>query len=310
MRMEATESERGKRADAWLAAVATVSRSRAVTWLGTGVFTVNGAKVPPDRKIKPGDVLAGEPPAPEAPGITPSYGRIPVVFQDKHLLVVNKPAGLAVHPGAGRPEATLVSALIGMKIPLAPAGGVQRPGIVHRLDKDTTGLVVVAKSDAAYWKLSKMAAAHDLEREYLAIVVGRPNPPHGTIDAALDRDTKHREKFTVVSHGGREAVTHYAVERALKGASYVRLKLETGRTHQIRVHCAAMGWPILGDVLYGGWRSRTPLLERQALHAAKLSFIHPMTGRPVVAESKLPKDMAAALKALAQPAAKPTGRKR
>lgn len=298
MRAEAAESERGKRADAWLAAACAVSRSRAVAWLKAGAFTVNGQRITPDRKIKPGDVLSGEAPAPEAPGITPSFGRIPIVYQDAHLLIVDKPAGLAVHPGAGRPEATLVSALLGMKVPLAPAGGVQRPGVVHRLDKDTSGLVAVAKTDAAYWKLSRMVAGHELEREYLAIVVGVPKPSHGTIDAALDRDTRHREKFTVVSHGGREAVTHYATERLLKGCSLLRLKLETGRTHQIRVHLSAMGWPILGDGLYGGLKSRTPLLDRQALHAAKLGFAHPMTGKPVAAVSKPPKDFAAAVKAL------------
>ena len=298
MRAEATEEQRGKRVDAWLAAACAVSRSRAVAWLASGAFTVNGVKAAPDRKIKPGDVLAGVAPEPEAPGITPSFGKIPIVYQDKHLLIVDKPPGLAVHPGAGRPEATLVSALLGMKVPLAPAGGVQRPGVVHRLDKDTSGLVAVAKTDAAYWKLAKMVARHELEREYLAIVVGVPRPPHGTIDAALDRDTRHREKFTVVSHGGRQAVTHYALERPLRGASLLRLKLETGRTHQIRVHCAAMGWPILGDVLYGGVRVKTPLIARQALHAAKLAFAHPITAKPVAAVSKVPRDLAAALKAL------------
>ncbi len=298
MRTEATESDRGKRVDAWLAAVCAVSRSRAVAWLKAGTFTVNGAKIPPDHKIKVGDVLSGEAPEPEAPGITPSHGRIPIAYQDRHLLIADKPAGLAVHPGAGRPEATLVSALLGMKIPLAPAGGVQRPGVVHRLDKDTSGLVAVAKTDEAYWKLAKMVARHDLEREYLAIVVGHPRPPRGTIDAAIDRDTRHREKFTVVSNGGRESVTHYATEKLLTGAALLRLTLETGRTHQIRVHLSAMGWPILGDDLYGGLKSRTPLLGRQALHAARLAFPHPLTGKPVEAASKTPADIAAALKAL------------
>ena len=297
----ATETETGKRTDAWVALACAVSRSRAVALLKAGTLTLNGRTVAPDQTVHLGDLLAGELPAQAVATLAPSPGRVPIVFQDRHLLVVNKPPGLAVHPGAGMPGGTLVNVLLGMKVPLAPAGGVHRPGVVHRLDKDTSGLLVLAKTDAAFWALSKQVMQHAFEREYLAIVAGVPTPRAGTIDAHIGRDSRHREKFTVVSHGGREAVTHYAVDQVLKGASLVRLTLETGRTHQIRVHLAAMGWPVLGDAVYGGVPARTPLLKRQALHAARLGIAHPATGKAMAWTAVFPRDLAAAVKALTPP---------
>lgn len=285
----------GRRVDAWTAEVFRVSRSRAVDLIRAGAVTLNGQPVKPHRAVRPGDVLRGEVPPAGDPAIAAEsgLGPVPVVFADAHLLVVDKPAGLTVHPGAGRRSGTLVNALLGMGVPLAPAAGKLRPGVVHRLDRGTSGLMVLAKTDEAYWKLARMAMRHELEREYLAVVAGRPRPASGTIEGALARDPRNREKFAVVAAGGRRAVTHYRVERELDGASLVRITLDTGRTHQIRVHFAALGWPVFGDRVYGrsGPPSGSPAIGRQALHAARLAFPHPVAGRPVNLSSELPPDI-------------------
>jgi len=224
-----------------------------------------------------------------------------VVHEDAHLIVVDKPAGLVVHPAAGNPDGTLVNALLHhCGGSLSGIGGVMRPGIVHRIDKDTSGLLVAAKTDAAHEGLARQFAAHSIDRRYRAIVAGLPNPPEGTIDAPLARSSANRQKMAIVrEERGKRAVTHYRLVTALKGAALVECRLETGRTHQVRVHMASIGHPLLGDPAYG--RSRPEQREvlvrlgfrRQALHAAHLGFIHPVTSTALSFDSKIPPDMQA-----------------
>ena len=224
-----------------------------------------------------------------------------IVFEDDHLIVVNKPAGMVVHPAAGNRDGTLVNALLHhCRGRLSGINGVERPGIVHRIDKDTSGLLVVARTDAAHEGLARQFADHSIHRRYLAVCAGHPNPPTGTIDARLGRSDRDRKKMAVLakdSTRGKQAVTHYTLVRRLAHAALIECRLETGRTHQVRVHCASIGHPLLGDPVYG----RTPkplrsLLEslafrRQALHAAELGFIHPGTGKTVEFRAELPRDM-------------------
>ncbi len=284
----------GKRVDSWAAGSLGLSRSRACELLEKAALKLNGMKVKPGKRVAAGDVLAGEVPAAAAPALEADERRVPVVFRDRHLAVVDKPAGLTVHPGAGVSSGTLVNRLLGMRLKLAPAGGRLRPGIVHRLDRDTSGLMVVALSDEAYWKLVPLVASHRIEREYLVLVSGTPSPKRGTIKAALSRNLRRRERFEVVSSGGRPAVTHYETVESFSRASLVKVRLETGRTHQIRVHFAACGWPVLGDRTYAPSSARAAL-SRQALHSARLAFHHPVTGRRVEFSSPLPADMAGLL---------------
>jgi 23S rRNA pseudouridine1911/1915/1917 synthase len=221
-----------------------------------------------------------------------------VPFEDDHLLVVDKPAGMVVHPARGHWTGTLAQALAGRA-----AGGedASRPGIVHRLDRDTSGLLVVAKNDAVHRALKAALAARELHREYLAMVDGLPPARTGTVDAPIGRDRRDRLLVSVDTEVPREAVTHFEVVQPLSGAALLRVVLDTGRTHQIRVHMAAIGHPVTGDAAYGG--SRRFGLERQFLHAARLAFTHPVTGEPVDVESPLPDDLGRALAlASAEPA--------
>ena len=225
-----------------------------------------------------------------------------VVFEDEHLLVVNKPAGMVVHPAAGNLDGTLVNALLHhCKGQLSGINGVARPGIVHRIDKDTSGLLVVAKSDAAHEGLAKQFADHSMTRRYLAICAGHPTPPSGTVRGRIGRSDKDRKKMAVLpdtSMRGKHAVTHFETVRRLDHAALLECRLETGRTHQVRVHCASIGHPLLGDPVYG--RTPKPLritlqqlqFSRQALHAAQLGFIHPISGESLDFCAELPADMA------------------
>jgi 23S rRNA pseudouridine1911/1915/1917 synthase len=317
-RVEVTvgEGDAGMRLDAWLAgAVADLSRSRAKALITEGSVAIGGATIEePKRPVKPGErvVVTLPPPVPAEP----EGEQIPldVVYEDDDMIVIDKPAGLVVHPAAGNQTGTLVNALIAHCGPsLSGIGGVMRPGIVHRLDKDTSGLMVVAKSDRAHRGLAAQFADHGrsgpLERGYLALVWGAPARAEGTIDAPLGRSTKNREKIEVKRDGGREAVTHYAVAERYGAAgkppvaSLVECHLETGRTHQIRVHLAAIGHPVVGDRTYGaGFATKTALLPepargiaaafpRQALHAYLLGFEHPVSGEELRFESPLPADI-------------------
>ena len=240
-------------------------------------------------------------PPPEDPQAIPQDIPITVVYEDEHLVVVDKPAGMVVHPAAGNPDGTLVNALLHHCAgQLSGIGGVARPGIVHRIDKDTSGLLVVAKSDAAHEGLARQFADHTLERAYLAVCNGHPQPPAGTISARLGRSDADRKKMAVLpdsSSRGKHAVTHYRTLQLLDHCALVECRLETGRTHQVRVHLASIGHALVGDPVYGRTPAALrPLLKelgfhRQALHAAVLGFIHPVTGERLRFESALPADM-------------------
>ena len=231
-----------------------------------------------------------------------------MVHEDAHLLVIDKPAGLAVHPGAGRPGGTLVNALLLHVRDLSGVGGVLRPGIVHRLDRGTSGLMVVAKDDAAHRALAAQFAARTVEKEYAALVLGVPSPREGRVSAPIGRHPVQRKRMSVRARGGREALTSYKVVETLDGAALLRVRIHTGRTHQIRVHLASIGHPVAGDREYGGTRtppSRRALsrellaaLKRPALHAARLSFTHPSTAERLTFESPLPADLREVLEGL------------
>ena len=228
-----------------------------------------------------------------------------VVHEDVHLIVVNKPAGLVVHPGAGTAGGTLVNALLGHVRDLSGVGGVLRPGIVHRLDKGTSGLLVVAKDDEAHRALVRQFAGRTVEKEYLALVLGLPAQASGQVDAPIGRDPVHRQKMSVRAPRGREARTSWTVEERFDGAALLRVRIHTGRTHQIRVHLASIGHPVAGDPVYGGTRTpssrragaREALLSlaRPALHAARLAFTHPVTGHRLAFSAPLPPDLVAVL---------------
>jgi len=241
--------------------------------------------------VKPGEEVVIDLPDTVDPGDTDAGAGVPfeVVLEDEHLLVVDKPAGVVVHPAPGHPTGTLAQALAGRA-----AGGAEpwRPGIVHRLDRDTSGLMVVAKSDAVHRALQELIRNRELEREYLALVEGRPDARSGTIDAPLGRDRSDRKLVSVRSDSARGARTHFRVEEAYPRTTLLRVRLETGRTHQIRAHMAAIGHPICGDRQYGGTKSGRRLgLARQFLHATELRFIHPMSGADTCCESKPPADL-------------------
>ena len=307
--------ETGERLDRVLAArVADLSRSRHKALILAGRVAIDGATIrdPGHRVNAGGTIMVDVPPADEA-GVGPENIPLKVVFEDDELIVIDKPAGLVVHPAAGNWSGTLVNALIAhCGESLSGVGGVRRPGIVHRLDKDTTGLMVVAKTDRAHHALSRQFADHGrtgpLRRGYLAFVWGAPDRPRGTIDKPIDRHPRARDKMAVRA-GGREAVTHWEVLERYPGldgtpvASLLACRLETGRTHQIRVHLAAIGHPLLGDDVYGagfktkasqlGQEARAALaaLGRQALHAYLLAIEHPSQGNDLEFRSELPDDL-------------------
>jgi 23S rRNA pseudouridine1911/1915/1917 synthase len=253
----------------------------------------------PATKMKGGERLTVTVPEATAPHNEPQDIPLDIVHEDDHLLVVDKQAGLVVHPAAGNLDGTLVNALLHHCAGrLSGIGGVARPGIVHRIDKDTSGLLVIAKTDKAHEGLAAQFAAHSIDRRYQALVTGRPNPLSGTVIAALARSPHNRQKMAVVAEGrGKHAVTHYKAQQLFDGATLVECRLETGRTHQVRVHMASIGNPLVGDPVYGRPRGQLkPVLDRlgfrrQALHAARLGFIHPVTSAALSFESKIPADM-------------------
>lgn len=250
----------------------------------------------PSLRLREGDLVEAEVPQPEPAALRPEAAPLEIVFEDPHLLVVNKPAGLTVHPGAGRPSGTLVHALLHHCPGLPRVGAEHRPGIVHRLDKDTSGLIVVAKSEEALVGLQAQIQSRRARRDYTALVHGRVPRESGTIEAPVGRDPRRRTRMAVVA-SGRRAVTHYRVVERFPGASMLELRLETGRTHQIRVHCAHIGHPVIGDRVYGR-RAKVWGISRQALHASRLSFAHPVLGTEMCLSAPLPADMAEALSAL------------
>ena len=291
----------GWRLDRALAAlIPTLSRERLKALISSGQVA-NGPALArdPAAKAKAGASYSVEIPAPTPAHNLPQDIPLDIVFEDDHLLVVDKPAGLVVHPAAGNADGTLVNALLHHCAGrLSGIGGVARPGIVHRIDKDTSGLLVVAKTDRAHEGLAKQFADHSIERRYLAMVSGTPRHLEGKVDAPLARSTANRQKIAVVPEDqGRRAVTHWRVLEPLNQAALIECRLETGRTHQVRVHMAHIGHTLLGDPVYGRMRAiHAPILrdlafKRQALHAALIGFIHPVDRKSVRFESKMPDDL-------------------
>ena len=298
----------GQRLDrALAAALPTLSRERLKALIGSGRVTGPAGLVrDPASKALNGVYQVSVPEAAPAHNEAQDID-LDIVFEDEHLLVVDKPAGMVVHPAAGNADGTLVNALLHHCAGrLSGIGGVARPGIVHRIDKNTSGLLVVAKTDRAHEGLSAQFARHSIERRYKAVVAGLPSPLLGTVNAPLARSTANRKKMAIVEGGrGKRAVTHYRVLEPLRDAALVECRLETGRTHQVRVHMTSIGHPLLGDPTYGGIRkAHRELLkrlnfERQALHAAELGFIHPVTSETLSFKSAVPSDMQELLSALA-----------
>jgi 23S rRNA pseudouridine1911/1915/1917 synthase len=254
---------------------------------------VDGESKPKSHRLAGGEELSFEPPPAEPAELEPEELPLRIAFEDEHLLVVDKPAGIVVHPAPGHASGTLVHGLVGRV-----AGGdvPQRPGIVHRLDRDTSGLLVVARSEEAYRGLRNLVRRRELDRRYKALVRGRPQSWRGRIEAPIGRDRHEPRRVSLDTDTPREAVTHFEVERLLDRHALLDVRLETGRTHQIRVHLAAIGLPVVGDPIYG---VPDPELKRQFLHAWRLAFPHPVTGEPVEAESPLPADLQSALERFA-----------
>lgn len=283
------------------AAVPTLSRERLKALIGSGaVIGPLGAPVrDPAIKAVPGGLYEVSVPEPRQAHNEAQDIALEIVHEDDHLLVVDKPAGMVVHPAAGNFDGTLVNALLHHCAGrLSGIGGVARPGIVHRIDKDTSGLLVVAKTDVAHEGLAAQFARHSIDRRYLAIVAGVPMPTAASIDAPLARSAADRKKMAIVEEGrGKRAVTHYRIVQVLKGAALVECRLETGRTHQVRVHMASIGHPLLGDPVYGRNRPehrellRRLNFHRQALHAAQLGFIHPVSKENLSFQSPVPSDI-------------------
>jgi len=310
----------GLRLDRALAnALPELSRARVQALIGAGAVALDGrTETDAAAKARPGVYAVSiPPPAPAEPA--PEAIPLTVLYEDAELVVIDKPAGMAAHPAPGSERGTLVNALLAhCGASLSGIGGVARPGIVHRLDKDTSGVMVAAKTDAAHRGLAALFAAHDIERAYLALARGAPHPVKGTIVTRIGRSRHNRQKMAVLRTGGREAITRYATERlfgpaAKPLASSIRAELETGRTHQIRVHLASVGAPVLGDALYGGGALAPAVraaiadsgLARQALHAAVLGFRHPITGQSLRFETPPPPDMAALQAALEKMSERP-----
>ncbi|WP_144097725.1 RluA family pseudouridine synthase [Croceicoccus sediminis] len=299
----------GQRLDKALADLTDLSRERVKALIGEGRVTIGGVPAK-STSMKPaaGTLFAIEVPEAAPAEAVPQDIPLNVVHEDDDLIVIDKPAGMVVHPAAGNPDGTLVNALLHHCAGrLSGIGGVARPGIVHRIDKDTSGLLVVAKSDAAHEGLARQFAEHSLERAYKAVVKGHPMPSSGTIAGMIGRSDRDRKKMAVLdddSSRGKHAVTHYSTLSRLDGSALAECRLETGRTHQIRVHMASIGHALLGDPVYGRPDSRLrPLLQRlsftrQALHAAVLGFIHPVTGDRLHFSSEIPHDMRELIDAL------------
>ena len=291
------------RLDAWLAAQPKLSgtglsRSRLRDLAVAGFVAVNGAPARPAQRIRPGDAITVKVPPVTAPAdLVPQDIPMSVVYEDAHIAVVDKPAGLPVHPGPGHPDGTLVNALLARCPDIRGIGGELRPGIVHRLDRDTSGLMVVTKTQQAHQQLTQQLKDRAMLKEYRGVAVGLVTPASGVIDAPIARDPRHRQRMAVDA-GGRAARTHYETEAELPDHTLLRLRLETGRTHQIRVHLCYLGYPLLGDPVYGRASDR---IGRQFLHAARLGFRHPSTGEWSEHRSGLPDDLAGVLVTLRGP---------
>lgn len=290
------------RLDAWLAAeVPELSRARIQALMKEGRITCEEKTVKASDRPKAGKLIRILIPAPVSAIPQPEDIPLAIVYEDSDLLVIDKPVGLVVHPAPGHLTGTLVNALLHHCTDLAGIGGVERPGIVHRLDKDTSGLMVVAKNDAAMAGFVKLFQSGGIVKTYLTLVHGTPLKTNGVIQNLIGRHPVDRKKMAIVTHNGKVATTHYNIEKKFKKASLIRCRIETGRTHQIRVHMNFLGCPVMGDALYGrpSADKQLPVIpQRQMLHASQLSFNHPVTGVTLAFESVLPEDFATVLEAL------------
>ena len=290
IRLRASEESKNQRLDAFLASsLDGLTRSQATRLIESGEVAVNGRAVSKSYKLAGGEDIAVTLPEPEPVEAVPQDIPLDVVYEDADVIVVNKPSGMVVHPAPGHPDGTLVNALLyHCAGTLSGIGGALRPGIVHRIDRDTSGLIIAAKNDAAHQYLSAQLADHTLARTYECIVVGKLREDRGTVDAPIARHPTDRKRMAVVA-GGREAVTHWEVIARYPGYTHVRCRLETGRTHQIRVHMAYIGHPILGDTVYGA-KKEVPGLTGQCLHAVGLRFLHPRTHEVMELSCPLPEE--------------------
>lgn len=287
-RLIPTPEQSNARIDSYLAEELEVTRSAVQGWLVQSRVTVDGKPVAKNYRLRGGEEILVVPPQPVPCEAVPQPIPLDIVYEDDYLLVVNKPKGMVVHPAAGHTEGTLVNALLAhCQNSLSGINGVMRPGIVHRIDKDTSGLLIVAKTDAAHQGLADQIKVHSFTRIYEAVVVGCMPAQQGTVNAPIGRHPTDRKKMTVTEKNSKPALTHYRVLAEYPGYSHLRLRLETGRTHQIRVHMAHLGHPVAGDTVYG---SKKPLsgLEGQCLHAKEIGFVHPITGKEMYFTSDLP----------------------
>jgi 23S rRNA pseudouridine1911/1915/1917 synthase len=291
-RLRVPPESAGERLDRFLSQMPEIgSRAVAERLLNGGRVLVDGRARAKSHKLEGGEELEFEPPAPPTATLEPQQMDLVVPYEDEHLLVVDKPAGLVVHPAPGHARGTLVHGLLAYDVEGGDAP--ERPGIVHRLDRDTSGLLVVARSPEAHRRLQELVQSRELTREYIALAAGRPRSRRGTIEAPIGRDRHDALRQSLDTDTPRAAVTHFEVEQLLPRHALLRVTLETGRTHQIRVHLAAIGLPVAGDALYG--RPGDLGLERQFLHAARLAFTHPITGVAVDVSSPLPADLQSCL---------------
>ena len=290
MKQRVPEEAAGERLDRFLAALPEIgSRAAAERLLAAGEVRLDGAAREKSHRLSGGEQLEFEPPPRDATELVAEEMPLRIAWEDEHLLVVDKPAGVVAHPAPGHARGTLVHGLLGQ----VGGGEAERPGIVHRLDRDTSGLMVVARSEDAHKRLQSLVRRRELERRYLALVVGRPRSRRGRIEAPIGRDRRNPFRHSLDTDAPREAVTHFELVELLPKHTLLAVRLETGRTHQIRVHLAAIDLPVAGDPVYG--RPLELGLERQFLHAARLAFTHPFTGEQVETESQLPPDLTTAL---------------
>lgn len=293
VRLEVPEVSAGRRLDVVVAEAAHVSRTKARALVADGDVRIDGRVERKSYRVSPGELVEIE--VVEQPVPEPPTG-IQVVYEDEHLLVVDKPAGVVVHRAPGSREGTMVDALEAAGHALAQQAGADRPGIVHRLDRDVSGLLVVAKTDDAYGELARAMRGREIEREYLALVHGQPSTDRGKIDAPIGRNPRHRTRMATLPEG-RSAVTWFRVLERFSGTALLEVQLETGRTHQIRTHLASIGHPIVGDAAYGRdpTTARGLGLDRPFLHARRLAFVHPVSGVPFEVRSDPPSELTAAL---------------
>ena len=295
--LTAATEHAGVRLDAFLSADGALTRSQAARLIAEGRVRVNGKPASKSARLSGGETVTVDVPQLRETALPPQDIPLDVVYEDDDVIVVNKPTGLVVHPAPGHPDGTLVNALLHhCGDSLSGIGGEKRPGIVHRIDRDTSGLIIAAKNDAAHLALSAQLKDHSLSRTYECLVTGNMKQDSGTVDAPIGRSSADRKKMAVVPTG-RRAVTHWEVVARYPGVTHLRCRLETGRTHKIRVHMAYIGHPILGDTVYGT-KKPVPGLTGQCLHATGLRFIHPRTGEPVELHCPLPPEFTAMLQKL------------